>query len=59
MNTEEDQYRHECEVRHIAKWSLTDRRAFLAEVEKHRGVDAANRIRASLIEIWDKKDNKK
>lgn len=48
--TESEQFRHECEVRWVAKLPDHDsRRRFLAEVEKHRGKVAAERLRSDVM----------
>lgn len=41
MRTDE-QYRHECEVRTLARWTGQQIAAYLRDVEKHRGRPAAD-----------------
>jgi hypothetical protein len=50
-----EQQRFTCEVRDIAKRPLDQRRMYLTEVEKVRGKEAADRLRAALRALWDEK----
>lgn len=51
-----EQYRHECEVRMIVNMKFkSDRVRYLEGVEKARGKIAADRLRKSVLEIWNKK----
>jgi hypothetical protein len=43
-----DDYRHACEVRTLARRPARHREALLTEIEKLRGVTAANRLRRDL-----------
>ena len=48
-----DDWRHECEARHIAKLpTLADRRAWLEVIEHKRGKAEADRLRKTMGEIW-------
>jgi hypothetical protein len=53
------QFFHECEVCTIARWPLEARREHLVKVEKARGLEAANRLREGLTELFAerKKEN--
>lgn len=43
-------WRHECEVRELARWESNEkRREFLAGVERARGKDAAKKLR---VDVW-------
>lgn len=55
MSTDIEQQRFDCEVRDIARRSLQQRRMYLTEVEKVRGKDAADKLRAALRALWDQK----
>lgn len=37
-----------CEARELLRWALDTRRAYLADVERIRGKDAADALRAEL-----------
>ena len=51
-----EQYRHECEVRMIVNMKFkSDRVRYLEGVEKARGKIAADRLRKSILDIWNKK----
>ena len=51
-----EDWRHECEARHIAKLpTLADRRAWLEVIEHKRGKSAADRLRLTMGEIWKAK----
>ena len=47
MRTDE-QHRHECEVRTIAKWQGLEIADYLRLVEKHRGRSAADRLHSDV-----------
>ena len=51
-NTYSEEYRHECEVRFVAKMDLKGRRQYLGGVLEKRGVEAQQRLKDSLEEIW-------
>jgi hypothetical protein len=55
LSTDIEQQRFDCEVRDIARRSLQQRRMYLTEVEKVRGKDAADKLRAALRALWDQK----
>ena len=44
-------YRHECEARSIAAMPQRDRRAWLFDLERVRGVDATERLRKTVDEV--------
>ncbi|WP_343618865.1 hypothetical protein [Ralstonia sp.] len=44
----DEQHRHECEVRTIAKWQGLEIADYLRLVEKHRGRQAADRLHADV-----------
>ena len=48
-----EEWRHECEARHIAKLpTLADRRAWLEAIEHKRGKAAADALRQTMGDIW-------
>lgn len=58
-DTRSEQYRHNCELRYIASMSLSERRKYLGLVLEKRGVDALNKLKEGLEQIWkNKKFNK-
>ena len=52
LDTNNEQYRHECEVRWIAKMPLQLRREYLQLVEQKRNKQAREQLEQGLIEIW-------
>lgn len=47
-------WRHQCEAQYVVDRPTTqDRRAYLEIVEKKRGFEAANELRATIRELWD------
>lgn len=53
QDTASEQYRHECEVRHVAAMpSRDERKHYLAGVRRHRGNDAAQRIKDDLFKLY-------
>ncbi|KHJ64681.1 DUF7696 family protein [Burkholderia glumae] len=49
----DEQRRHECEVRHVlAMSSRAVRKAYLLSVESKRGADAARRLREDVERAW-------
>ena len=57
-DTYSEEYRHQCEVKWLSRLSLQDRRLFLADVQEKRGLTAANNLKGSLTELWEKKSSK-
>lgn len=54
-----EQYRHECELRYLASMNLSGRRKYLALVLDKRGVEALEKLKEGLTELWtDKKQQK-
>ena len=48
-----EQFRRECEARHVLTWPLEKRREYLAEVEKHRGVDGRQYLETEIRRQWE------
>lgn len=49
-------FRHECEARAIAKLpTLAERRAWLDDIERLRGKPAADRLRATMRALWERR----
>lgn len=49
-------WRHECEARAIAKLpTLAERRAWLDDIERKRGKPAADRLRATMRALWERR----
>lgn len=49
-------WRAECEARHCLNWySLEERRKYLAEVEKKRGVDGRKYLEGFIMSEWKKR----
>ena len=56
VDSASEDYRHECEARHIARLpTLADRRAWLEAIEHKRGKAEADRLRLTMGEIWKAK----
>lgn len=54
--TDSPEWRHECEARAIAALpSLAERRAHLEGIEKRRGKDAADALRVTMRQMWEKR----
>lgn len=54
VRADSEEYRHECEARAIcALPTLADRRAWLEGIEHKRGKDAADRLRATIVKLWE------
>ena len=53
VDSASEDWRHECEARHIAKLpTLADRRAWLEVIEHKRGKAEADRLGRTMGEIW-------
>ncbi len=56
VESDSEEYRHECEARAIAKLpGLAQRRAWLEDIERKRGKAEADRVRATLAALWEAK----
>jgi|TARA_B110000503_G_C7142584_1_gene411518 hypothetical protein len=55
MDTYSEEWRHECEVQHIAKQPLKKRREILEMIAKARGMAEKERLQKSLVELWESK----
>ena len=53
-----EEWRHECEVQHIAKQPLKKRREILIQIGKVRGMESRTKIEQSLIQLWKQKAKK-
>lgn len=53
--TSTQQYRVDCEVRTVLSWRIDERRAYLAEVEKRRGVMARSFLEDALRKEFDRR----
>jgi hypothetical protein len=53
VENDSEEWRHECEARMVAdRPTLLERRAYLEAVERKRGKAEADRLRATMGEIW-------
>ena len=57
-DTYSEEYRFKCELKYIASMDLSGRRKYLALVLEKRGVDALNKLKEGLTELWTKKKSK-
>lgn len=56
VDSASEDWRHETEARWVAaRPSLSDRRMYLEEVENRRGKAAADRLRATMKQLWETK----
>lgn len=56
VESDSEEHRHECEARAIAALpTLEQRRAWLELIEKRRGKPAADRLRATMKLLWEKR----
>ena len=54
--SDSEEWRHECEARAIAALrTLAERREWLERVEKRRGKAAADRLRATMKQLWEQR----
>lgn len=52
--SDSEEWRHETEARAVVgRPSLADRRMYLDEVERRRGKAAADRLRATMKQLWE------
>ena len=56
MNTNNEEWRHDCEVRWVASMPLQRRREYLADVEEKRGINARFKLQQGLSELWKTKN---
>jgi hypothetical protein len=52
---DQEEHRHQCELRWLASLVLPERRKYLELAEKMRGSKARKRLEEGLIELWQKK----
>lgn len=53
VGSDSEEWRHEAEARAISRLpTLADRRAWLEDIEKKRGKPAADRLRATMQQLW-------
>lgn len=56
VDSADERWRHECEARAIAALpSTVERRVWLESIEKRRGKADADRLRATILLLWDKR----
>jgi len=56
VDSASEDWRHECEARAIAaRPTLAERREYLDLVERRRGKPAADRLRATMKQLWEAK----
>ena len=48
-----EEWRSECEAREVLNWKLADRRKFLVEVEKHRGLKGRQKLEEEILRLWN------
>lgn len=54
VDSASEDWRHETEARAIAaRPTLAERRIYLAEIERRRGVAVANRLRETMKKLWE------
>lgn len=56
-NSQDETYRHQCEVRYVLQWRAFDRSQaikYLADVRKKRGDEAADRLTNDCKEQWER-----
>lgn len=51
--TYSEAWRAECEAREVLSWKLADRRKFLVEVEKHRGIKGRQKLEEEILRLWN------
>jgi len=53
--TYSEAWRSETEAREVLSWKLADRRKFLVEVEKHRGLKGRQKLEEEILRLWNKR----
>ncbi len=53
IDTYSEAWRLECEAREVLSWKLADRRKFLVEVEKHRGLKGRQKLEEEILRLWN------
>lgn len=57
VDSASEAWRHECEARAISKLPSTgQRRAWLEDLERRRGKEAADRLRNTIKALWARRD---
>jgi len=59
IDTNSEAWRAECEAREVLSWKLADRRKFLLEVEKHRGLKGRQKLEEEILKQWQLKKETK
>lgn len=54
VSSASEEWRHESEARMVAQRpTLAERRMYLDEVERRRGKEQADRLRATVLQLWE------
>jgi hypothetical protein len=54
VSSDSEEYRHECEARAIAALPSTlERRTWIEDIERRRGVIAASLLRQTIAQLWE------
>jgi hypothetical protein len=58
VDSASEAYRLECEARELLRRNTTDRREYLAAVERKRGTEACEELKAVFLKLWEAKPRK-
>lgn len=53
VDSASEAYRLECEARELLRRNTTDRREYLAAVERKRGTEACEELKAVFLKLWE------
>lgn len=53
VDSSSEEWRLETEARELLRRNTVDRREYLAAVERKRGADAADRLKAVFMKLWE------
>lgn len=53
VDSASEPYRLECEARELLRRNTTDRREYFAAVERKRGTEACEELKAAFLKLWE------
>lgn len=54
VSSDSEEWRCECEAKAALRLDLNSRRAYLEDIEKKRGKQAADALKARIVAVWTK-----
>lgn len=52
VDSSSEEWRNECEARAMLRIELSSRRAMLEDIERRRGKPAADKLKATMTDLW-------